>query len=112
MVSVREELAAIDSDIKQAMEDYQKPDGLSVDEVSAKINELYNKKKELSERAARETRSAHGIHDISDSMKSLLRDVSTSWGDWDVKHRRYVLRQLLDRVEIDGDNVSCVWSFF
>lgn len=110
--SIREELAAIDSDIKQAMEDYQKPDGLSVDEVSAKINELYNKKKVLSERAATvETGSAHGIHDISDSMRSLLRDVCTSWGEWDIKHRRYALRQLLDRIEIEENYVSFVWSF-
>ena len=111
-VSIREELAAIDDDIKQAMEDYQKPDGLSVDEVSAKINELYIKKKVLSERVAvKEKGSAHGVHDISDSTKSLLRDVSTSWGDWDVKHQRYALRQLLDRIEIEGNHVSFIWSF-
>lgn len=110
--SIREELAAIDSEIRKAMEDYQKPDGLSVDEVSAKINELYGKKKALAERAViKEKGSAHGLHEISDSIRSLLRDVSTSWGDWDVKARRYALRQLLDRAEIEGECVSFVWSF-
>lgn len=110
--SIREELAAIDSDIKQAMDDYQKPDGLSVDEVSAKINDLYNKKKVLSERAALKDKViVRGSFDISDSIKSLLREVSASWGDLDVKQRRYVLRQLLDRVEIEGEYVSFVWSF-
>lgn len=113
-VSIREEMATIDFEIKQAMEDYQKPDGLSVDEVSAKINELYNKKKVLSERAAISERgsASHGKQAIPDSVVSLLRDVSTSWSEWDVKHRRYTLRQLLDRVEIEGDSVSYVWSFF
>ena len=96
----------------QKYEKLRKPDGLSVDEVSAKINELYNKKKVLSERAVvMEKGSAHGVHDISDSIKSLLRDVSTSWGDWDVKHQRYVLRQLLDRVDIEGECLNFVWSF-
>lgn len=110
--SIREEMAAIDTDIKHAMDDYQKPDGLSVDEVSAKINELYNKKKILSERiAARDKGSAHGGHEIPDSIRSLLRDVATSWGEWDVKHRRYVLRQLLDRVDIEGEKVTYAWSF-
>lgn len=110
--SIREELASVDDQIKQAMEDYQKPDGLSVDEVSAKINELYNKKKELSEKAVLvEKTSGSGVRHIPDSIKSLLRDVQTSWGDWDVKHRRYVLRQLLDRIEIEGDSVSFAWSF-
>lgn len=112
LASIREELATIDSDIKQAMDDYQKPDGLSVDEVSAKINELFNKKMVLTERiATHEIGSAHGLHDISDSAKALLREVSTSWGDWNVKHKRYVLRQLLDRVKIEGSEVQFVWSF-
>lgn len=111
--SIREELAAIDNDIKQAMDDYQKPDGLSVDEVSAKINELYNQKKILSEKASVvDKNSESGVRGISDNVTSLLRDVSTSWGDWDVKHQRYVLRQLLDRVVIEGECVSFVWSFF
>lgn len=112
LVSIREELAELDSDIKQAMEDYQKPDGLSVDEVSAKINELYNKKKVLSERigsVGQQTRS--GVHEIPDSIRLLLQDVSHSWGDWDVKQHRYILRQLLDRIEIRGDDVSFIWSF-
>lgn len=110
--SSREELARIDEDIKRAMEDYQKPDGLSVDEVSAKINELYNKKKVLSEKIASVDKIAgSGFSGIPDSIRLLLQDVSHSWGDWDVKHRRYVLRQLLDRIEIRGDNVSFVWSF-
>ena len=110
--SIREELASVDTDIKQAMEDYRKPDGLSVDEVSAKINELYNKKMELSEKAVlKEKIYGVGIQSIPDSIRSLLRDVQTSWGDWDVKQRRYALRQLLNRIEIEGDSVSVVWSF-
>lgn len=110
--SFREELASLDSEIMQAMEDYQKPDGLSVDEVSAKINELYNKKKVLSERIGSVVmKSGSGVHDIPDSIRLLLHDVSHSWGDWDVKQRRYALRQLLDRIEVRGVDVSFVWSF-
>lgn len=110
--SIREELVLLDVEIKQAMDDYQKPDGLSVDEVSAKINELYNKKKVLSARIGSvDMKSGSGVHEIPDSIRLLLQDVSHSWGDWDVKQHRYVLRQLLDRIEVRGSDVSFVWSF-
>lgn len=111
-VTIREELASIDSEIKQAMDDYHKPDGLSVDEVSVKINDLYNKKKELSEKIVlKEKTTGSGFRGVPDNIRSLLREVPESWGEWDVKHRRYVLRQLLDRIEIEGSAVSYVWSF-
>ena len=110
--SVREELAHIDDEIKQAMEDYQKPDGLSVDEVSARINDLYNQKVVLSSQlSSMDKNSGCGVVGLSDSIRLLLLDVAHSWGDWDVKHRRYALRQLLDRAEIRGEYVSFVWSF-
>ena len=109
--SIREELAALDSDIKQAMEDYQKPDGLSVDEVSSKINELYQRKLILSQRIGKENVNRSGVSEVPDGIKSLLRDIPASWGEWDVKYRRYVLRQLLDKITIRGDYVSFVWSF-
>lgn len=110
-VSVREELAVIDSEIKQAMEDYQKPDGLSVDEVSSKINELYQRKMILSQKLVKEKTTGSGVSEVPDGIKSLLRDITASWGEWDVKYRRYVLRQLLDKITIRGDDVSFVWSF-
>lgn len=111
-VSIREELASVDAEIKQAMDDYQKPGGPSVDEISAKINELYNKKTILSEKVSIKERDLlHGVSGISDSVRLLLRDVSHSWGDWDVKHRRYVLRQLLDGIKIEGGLLSFAWAF-
>lgn len=111
-ISIREEMAEVDAQIKQAMDEYMQPGGLSVDEVSAKINELYNQKKVLSERASvMVKRTTSGVHGVPDSVRLLLRDVSQSWSEWDVKHRRYVLRQVLDRLEIEEDSVFYAWAF-
>lgn len=110
-VSSNEDIVAIDEQIKQAMEDYQKPDGLSVDEVSARINNLYQKKLSLSQVIVRERKSLIDVTDIPDGIKALMREVASSWGIWDVKLRRLALRQLLDRVVMSGDYVRCVWSF-
>lgn len=111
-VTAREELTSIDEEIKQAMDGYQKPGGLSVDEISAKINELYNKKLHLSEKVGSlESNIRSGTSEIPDSIRLLLHDISHSWGDWDVKYRRYILRQLLDRIEIEGDSVTFAWAF-
>lgn len=110
--SIREELAAVDLEIKQAMDGYQKPGGLSVDEVSAKINELYNKKLILSEKVGiLDKKVKAGFNGIPDSVRLLLKDVSHSWGEWGVKHRRYVLRHLLDKIEIEGGVVRFTWAF-
>ena len=110
--SVREEMAEVDKQIKLAMDDYQRPGGLSVDEVSAKINALYNQKKILSEKVGlKEKTIRSGPLVVPDSIKLLLRDISHSWSEWDVKHRRYALRQLLDRIEIAGDSVTFAWAF-
>ena len=110
-VSSNEDIVAIDEQIKQAMEDYSKPDGLSVDEVSARINELYQKKLTLSQIAVRERKSSFDVTDVPDGIKALMREVASSWGYWDVKHRRLAMRQLLDKVVISGDYVRYVWSF-
>lgn len=110
--SVHEEIATLDEQIKQAMEDYQKPDGLSVDEVSARINELYQKKLSLSQLVIRVKKNRSDVSEIPDGIKALLREVASSWGSWDVKLRRLALRQLLDRVELRGEHVGFVWSFF
>lgn len=112
VVTAREELTSIDEEIKQAMDGYQKPGGLSVDEISAKINELYNKKLHLSEKVGSlESNIRSGTSEIPDSIRLLLHDISHSWGDRDVKYRRYILRQLLDRIEIEGDSVTFAWAF-
>lgn len=111
-VSSLEDIVAIDEQIKQAMEDYQKPDGLSVDEVSARINELYQKKISLSSLVANDRKSMIDVSDVPDGIKALLREVASSWGLWDVKHRRLALRQLIDKVVMSGDYVRFVWSFF
>lgn len=111
-VSSLGDIVAIDDQIKQAMEAYLKPDGLSVDEVSARINELYQKKIALSQVVVRERKSLIDVTDIPDGINALLREVASSWGYWEMKHRRLALRQLLDRVVLNGDYVRCVWSFF
>ena len=102
-----EEIQRIDAEISSLMELYRQEDQ-SIPEVAEKISLLHARRAELSPVSTIEKKATERI----DIHKSLLREISTGWHDMDMRGRRNMLLQLIDRIDLDaGDGVRIEWSF-
>ncbi len=78
----------------------------STDELDAKIEELNARKSALFSELSPQTDKIP-----IDAAKSIIRDFRGALADGNTKQIRLIAESLIDRVEIDGDDVFIKWKF-
>jgi len=102
-----DEIQRIDAEISSLMELYRQDDQSSIQEVAEQISRLHARRAELSPVSIeKKVTESVGLH------KSLFREISDGWHDMDIRGKRNMLLQLIDRIELDsGDGMRIEWSF-
>ena len=103
------EIMEIEKQINYNMGLYQQ-DQAPVQVISEKINELYQRKLYLSSlngKAEKETCYSFSLEHV----KMILVDVLHSWNHGSMEYKRSVLKDLINRIDIEGEYVNISWSF-
>ena len=81
---------------------------IETEEISAKIKPLEEERKslraELEQKPARRQKKKRDIKKLIDSFEEALKNGV-------LEEKRAIIQQLIDRIEIDGDDVSIFWNF-
>lgn len=107
--NVQEEIGLINQEIDSLMDLY-KYDRMPVGEIAEKIDLLHQKKISLSPSLAIREKENKDFH--IESVKLLLHNLKgCEWSSFDIKKKRHIIRQVIDRIEITGREVIFKWSF-
>ena len=104
--SKSEEVQRLDAEIGRLMDLLQYDALVSVEEVAERIEAVHAQRVRLLPKVDEERRQ----YDV-ESAKLILRDIQFAWEGLDVRGRRGLLQQLIDRIQIDADGVRIVWAF-
>lgn len=104
--SKSEEVQRLDAEIGRLMDLLQYDALVSVEEVAERIEAVHAQRVRLLPKVNEERRQ----YDV-ESAKLILRDIQFAWEGLDVRGRRGLLQQLIDRIQIDADGVRIVWAF-
>lgn len=104
--SKSEEVQRLDAEIGRLMDLLQYDALVSVEEVAERIEAVHAQRVRLLPKVEEERRQ----YDV-ESAKLILRDIQFAWEGLDVRGRRGLLQQLIDRIQIDADGVRIVWAF-
>lgn len=102
------ELQRLDAEIGKLMDLYQRDDLASVEDIADRIAKLHAERVKLS---PQKTEVGVREYDV-EGAKVILRDIRHGWVDFDVRGRRAMLIQLIDRINIDvRGGIDINWSF-
>ena len=101
-----EELGRIDTEINKLMDLYQHSDLASVEEIADRIAKLHAERVKLSPKI-----EVGGKGFDVEGSKVILRDVRHGWRGLDIRGRRALLLQLIDRIHVDAGGIDIDWSF-
>ena len=108
-LQAQEENKRIDEEISRLMDLYQ-TDRIPIEEISSRIDKLYEQKMEIVPAEAEYKSSVvKSIH--VEECKMKLRQFTEYWKSGSVQSRRQLLRDLIDKIKIDGENIDFKWSF-
>lgn len=106
---VHEEIDGINREISRIMDLYQQNDQLlKVGDIAERIDELYQRKVALMKSSPDE-----GVVRGFNKERAVLMfsDLPAAMRENNVDFVRYSLLQLIDRIEVDGENIHLQWSF-
>ena len=104
--SKSEEIQRLDAEIGRLMDLLQYDALVSVEDVAERIEAVHAQRVRLLPKVEEERRQ----YDV-ESAKLILRDIQFAWEGLDVRGRRGLLQQLIDRILIDAEGVRIVWAF-
>lgn len=110
---VHEEIDRISAEIGRLMDLYQANNNTTqVEEIAQRIDELYQDKVNLLQRHVpdHEQNRHTKLFDV-EQARLLIADFPAAKSDNNIDTMRYYLLRLLDRIEVDGENVHFQWSF-
>ena len=99
----------LDAQLLRLLELYS-ADGVPLDLLQKKISDLQNKKAELSERLERVAAAVQNRRERVEALKSI-KSFADVLKRADFDETRLLLRELIDRIELDGDDVYIFWRF-
>lgn len=102
-----EEVQRLDAEIGRLMDLLQHDALASVGDIAERIEKVHAERMEL---LSGEREIVPGHYDVEGS-KMLLRDIRHGWSEFDLRGRRSFLLQLIDRVQINAEDIRVVWSF-
>lgn len=111
---VQEDIERTNAEIGRLMDLYQANDSvIHVEEIAQRIDELYRHKVSL-------LQSIEPFKDANknicksfsvENAKLLIADIPAAMREGNVDIVRYSLLRLLDKIEVDGENLHFLWSF-
>lgn len=111
--TVHEEIADINTQISKLMDLYQANDNtIQVEDIAQKIDELYQKKVSLLQKIIpmNNTERHTKLFNV-ENARMLLADLLAAMRESNIDTARYSLLRLLDKIEVDGENLHFLWSF-
>ena len=109
---VHEEIAEINAKIGSLMDLYQANDNaIHIEDVAQRIDELYQQKVSLLNQIIPNESKRHTKLFTVESARLLLADLLAAMREDNIDIIRYSLLRLLDRIEVEGENVYFHWSF-
>lgn len=107
--NIRGEIDSIENEINRLMDLYQH-DQLPVETIAEKIDSLHRRKVGLVELVS-ETDTKPNKDFYVEAARLLIRGMNgEDWYSFATSRKRHILRQLIDRIEIDED-INIVWSW-
>ena len=104
---ISEEVQRLDDEIGRLMDLLQHDALASVGDIAERISQVHAERMKLVP-SLREI--VPGQYDVG-AAKMLLRDIQYGWSRLDMRGRRSFLLQLIDRVQINAEDIRVVWSF-
>lgn len=101
------EVQKLDAEIGRLMDLLQHDALASVGDIAERIEKVHAERMEL---LSGEREIVPGHYDVEGS-KVLLRDIRHGWSEFDLRGRRSFLIRLIDRVQINAEDIRVVWSF-
>lgn len=104
---ISEEVQRLDAEIGRLMDLLQHDALASVGDIAERISQVHAERMKLAP-SLREIVPRQ--YDVG-AAKMLLRDIRYGWSMLDMRGRRSFLLQLIDRVQINAEDIRVVWSF-
>lgn len=109
---VHEEVNEINTQIGTMMDLYQANDNtIQVEDIAQRIDELYQKKVSLLNQIIPVNKERYTKLFNVESARLILADLPAAMREGNVDIIRYSLLRLLDRIEIEGEQLHFQWSF-
>lgn len=103
-----DELQRMSDEINSLMDLLNQNDALAtVGEIAERIEAIHAERTELLKQYDDREYSGYSIG----AAKMLLRDIEYGWGGFDVRSRRGLMLQLIDRIQVDDVGVNINWAF-
>ena len=106
-VSNSEEYDKLTSEIESLMELLQHDQLASVGEIAERISEVHAERMKLVPSLREIVPRQYDV----EGAKMLLHDIRFGWSEFDIRGRRAILFQLIDKVHISAGEVRIAWSF-
>lgn len=104
---ISEEVQRLDTEIGRLMDLLQHDALASVGDIAERISQVHAERMKLAP-SLREIVPRQ--YDVG-AAKMLLRDIQYGWSRLDMRGRRSFLLQLIDKVQINAEDIRVVWSF-
>lgn len=110
--TIKKQLSAVQRQIERLMDLYQiDSERMPIEEISSRIEKMYEEKKALEKQLSeQEPEPAVSDFDI-EGIKNILKEVSIIWEIATLDQKRNIMQALIDKIELDGENVNITWSF-
>ena len=110
---VHEEIANINIQISKLMDLYQTNDNtIHIEDVAERINELYQKKVSLLQKIIPEHNTERHTKLFNvENARLIIAELPAAMREGNIDIIRYSLLRLLDRIEVEGDELHFLWSF-
>jgi len=106
---IQKKIDDLDRQINRLMDLYQK-ETMPLDMVSERIEKLYQEKKALSKQLS-EVKEDASIDFDTEGVMAILSDIPMVWDIADMEQKRHIMRSLIDRIIINGEDIDIHWSF-
>jgi len=105
---IEKKISDLDKQIAKLMDLYQ-IDMIPVEEISSRIEKLHNEKKELEKQLVVEEDLAAPIGEKE--ILPLLENLEMIWKYAEMEEKRKILRGLINKIVINGEEIKIEWSF-
>ncbi|AVX21645.1 site-specific DNA recombinase [Carboxydocella sporoproducens DSM 16521] len=108
---IQKQITSINKQIGRLMDLYQ-IESMPVEEISKRIEDLYNKKKALEKQLPDSKLNPKVVDQFTlDGVNAILDNIKLAWEYAGMEERRNILRSLIDRILIYDDKIKIEWSF-
>lgn len=107
---IEQKISDIDKQINRLMDLYQ-VESMPVEEISKRIEKLYNEKKNLQGQLYETPKTPAVDAFNADGVRAILENLNYVWNYAEVEEKRNILKSLVNRIFIHDKGIKIEWSF-